>query len=86
MPTSSWPGSVKSQKPLALAHEKLDAKLVLEILDVLGDAGLGRKERVGNFGQIEVAPHRLADDPELLKVHSACSFMCDRGKRSGGGC
>ncbi len=32
----------ETKQPLTFAHEQFDAKLVLQILDVFGDAGLGR--------------------------------------------
>jgi hypothetical protein len=32
---------------------------------------LTRHERLRHLGKVEVAPHRLADDPELLEVHAA---------------
>ena len=33
-------GFRQAEQPLAAAHEELDAELVLEVLDVLADAGL----------------------------------------------
>ena len=64
-------GLRQTQKPFAAAHEKLDPELVLQILDVLRNAGLGCVERVRNFGQVEIAAECFADNAELLEVHDA---------------
>ena len=74
-------GLRQPQKPLAATHEEFDAKLVLEVLDVLRNAGLGRIERVCNFGEIEVAPERFADDAELLKIHRPDVPFCSEKTR-----
>ena len=71
MRASSLPGSVKPEQPLAAAHEDLDPQLVLEILDVFADAGLRGVERAGYLGQVEIAPHGLANDAQLLEVHES---------------
>jgi hypothetical protein len=42
-------GLGEAEQPLAAAHEQLDPQLVLEILDVLGDARLRGQQHVGNF-------------------------------------
>ena len=62
-------GLCQSEQPLAAAHEQLDPQLVLEILDVLADAGLRGIESVGNIGQVELAAYGFANDAKLLKVH-----------------
>ena len=64
-------GLGQPEQPLAAAHEQLDAELVLEILDVLADARLRGVERVGDLGQVEVAPDGLANDAKLLEVHGS---------------
>ncbi len=62
-------GVGQAEQALAAAHEQLDAELVLEVLDVLADARLRGEQRVGHLGQVEVPPHRLAHDAQLLEVH-----------------
>ena len=42
---------------------------LLELEDRLGDAGLRGEERLGGFGQVQVAPDRFLDEPELVEVH-----------------
>lgn len=59
----------QAQEPLTLALKQFDAEFVLKILDVLGDAGLGREKRIGHFGQVEVLSYGLADDTKLLEIH-----------------
>jgi hypothetical protein len=54
---------------LAGAHEELDAQFVFEFADLAAHAGLRRGEFVGNFGEIEAAPHRLAHGAKRLEVH-----------------
>jgi hypothetical protein len=69
----------QAEEALAATNEKLDAQLVLEILDVLRDAGLRGVERVGDIGEIEVAFDRFTDDAKLLKVHfGTCDAMWQR--------
>jgi hypothetical protein len=45
------------------------AQFILEFDDGLGHPRLGRVQRTGGFGQVEVAPDRFADKTELLQVH-----------------
>jgi hypothetical protein len=61
------------EQTLATAHEDLDAEFVLEILDVLADAGLRGVQGGRHFGQVEVLAQRLADDAQLLEVHGGSS-------------
>src|SRR5690606_17159961 len=61
----------ESEQALALAHIELDAELILQILDVLGHAGLGGVESVGHLGEVEIAPYRFPHDAQLLEVHFA---------------
>ena len=55
-------GFRQPQQPLALAHEEVDAEFVLEILDVLADAGLRGVEGIGDFGEIAIPPNGFPDD------------------------
>src|SRR6185369_1739494 len=59
---------------LAVAGEDVDAELAFDLEDRLGDAGLRREERLGGLGQVEVAPDRLLDEPELVEVHCAADY------------
>jgi hypothetical protein len=45
---------------LAVAHENLHAELVLEALDLLGDAGLGGMQGLGGGRDAQTAAHHLA--------------------------
>jgi len=63
-------GFGQPQQPLAAAHKQLHAELVLEILYVLADARLRSQQRIRDFGEIEVAAGRLANDAKLLEVHA----------------
>ena len=64
-------GVGEAEQPLAAAHEQLDAEFVLQVADVLADARLRGVQRVRHLGQVEVAPHGLADDAQLLEVHGS---------------
>jgi len=82
MPTSSLPGSVSPVKPLALAHEELDAEFVFQIEDVLADAGLRGEQRIRHLGEVESCADRLADDAQLLEVHGEelCRFLVESAR------
>ena len=69
-------GLGQPQETLAAADEQLDAELVLQVLDVLGDARLGGVERIRYLGQVVVAAQRLADDAQLLEIHGGDPFAC----------
>ncbi len=75
-------GLGQPEQPLAAAHEQLDAELVLEVLDVLADAGLRGIEGVGNLGQVELAPYGFANDAKLLKVHVWAPRSKTRSRRT----
>ena len=53
----------------AVPDEDADPKLMLEIHDVLADAGLRGVECLRNLGQIEVAVKRFTQNSNLLQVH-----------------
>jgi hypothetical protein len=52
-----------------MAHEHLDAELVLERADLLRHAGLRSVERLGGLGDVEVAAGDLGQIAELLQLH-----------------
>jgi hypothetical protein len=55
---------------LAVAGEDLDAEFLFQLDDGLGDAGLRGVQRLGGLGEVEVAPGRFLDKPELVEVHA----------------
>ena len=56
-------------EPLAVPREDVDAELAFEFEDRFGDARLRGVQCLGRFGEIEVAPCRFLDEPELMQVH-----------------
>src|SRR2546422_1011908 len=46
---------------LAMTHEDLDPELVLELANLLGHTGLGGKELLGCFREIQALPDGLTD-------------------------
>ena len=56
-------------QPLAVAGEDVDAELAFEFQDCFRHAGLRREERLGRFGQVEVAADGFLNEPELVEVH-----------------
>ncbi|MGF6539799.1 hypothetical protein OKW32_003085 [Paraburkholderia youngii] len=52
-----------------MAGEDFNAEFVLQLDDRLRDPRLARKQRLGRFGEVEVLPHSLADEAELVQVH-----------------
>jgi hypothetical protein len=65
------PGLGDTAQPLAVAREDVHAKLALELEDGLRDAGLRGEQGLRGLGEIEVAPDRFLDEPELVKIHGA---------------
>ena len=67
-------------EPLALAHEHRQPELVLELADLLADAGLRREQRFGRVGHVEAVVDDRAHVLELLQVHRVitrpCTFRC----------
>ena len=55
-------------EPLALAHEDPHAELVLELPDLLADAGLRREQRLRRVGHVEAVIDDRAEVAELLQV------------------
>ena len=51
-----------AEQALALAHENLNAQLVLKILDALADAGLRGVDGFRHLGQVEALTDGFADD------------------------
>ena len=68
---------------LAVAHENLDAELFFELDDGFRDAGLGREQRLGGVTQIEVLPHCLAHEAQLIEVHGATVSLALRSEVPG---
>jgi len=64
----TWLGD--ALEALAVAREDVHAQLIFQFQDGLGNARLRGVQRLGRFGQIELAPHRLLDEAELVKVHN----------------
>ena len=62
-------GGRERREPLALAHENRHTELVLELTDLLADAGLRRKQRFGGVGHVEAVIDDGAQIFELLEVH-----------------
>jgi hypothetical protein len=54
---------------LAVAHENIDAQLLLQLFDLFADVGLRGVQRVGGIGNLQAAPHDLIDITQLLQVH-----------------
>ena len=52
-----------------MAREDLDAELVLERADLLGDAGLRGMQRVRGLGYVEAAAHHFGEVAQLLDLH-----------------
>ena len=57
-------------EPLAVAGENLHAQFLLQLDDGFGNAGLGGVQGLCGFGQVQVAPHRLLHESELMEVHT----------------
>jgi hypothetical protein len=56
-------------QPLAVAGKDVDAELFFELDDGLGHARLGGVQRLGGFGQVQVAPHGFLNETELVEIH-----------------
>ena len=54
---------------LAVARKNLDAQLIFELDDGLGDAGLRGVQGLGGLGQVQAAARGLLDESELVQVH-----------------
>ena len=61
-------------EPLALPDEHADAELVLELPDLLADAGLRRVQRLRGVRHVEAVVDDRAEIAELLQVQ-AISLM-----------
>ena len=59
-------GLIKESGCKAVTGKNLDAQLFFQLDDRLGDAGLGRVQRLGSFSQIEVASDGFLDESELM--------------------
>ena len=53
-----------------MAREHLDAELVLEGTDLLGDAGLRGVQRLRRLGDVQAAAHHFGQITKLLKLHA----------------
>ena len=80
--STSRPGLGDAAQTLAVAREDVDAELVLELEDRLGDAGLRGEQRLGGLGQVQVAAHGFLDEPELVQVHVRRADVCHAEPRS----
>ena len=63
-------GGRQRREALALAHEHAQPELVLELADLLADAGLRRVQRLGGVGHVEAVVDDRAEVFQLLEVHS----------------
>ena len=52
-----------------MARKDVHAQLVFQFDDGLGDAGLGGVQRLGGFGQVQVAASGFLDEAKLVQVH-----------------
>ena len=68
---TALPGSVIADQALAVADEDLDAELVLEGADLLGDAGLGGVQGLGGLGNVEAAARDFGEIAQLLELHDS---------------
>ena len=75
--TTISPAGRERREPLALAHEDRQAELVLELADLLADAGLRREERLGGVGDVETVIDDGAQVLELLEVHGRYNLNDD---------
>ncbi len=62
-------GRRERRQALALAHEDRQAELVLELPDLLADAGLRREQRFRRHGYVEPVVDHRAEIFDLLEVH-----------------
>ncbi len=62
-------GLGQRDEPLAMAHEYLDAELVLERADLLGNTWLRRMQGRRRLGDVEAAPHDFSQVAKLLELH-----------------
>ncbi len=69
MPSTTLPGSVTPGEALAAALEDGDAQLILQQLDLLGDARLRGIERFRRLGHIQALALDFDDVTQLLKFH-----------------
>jgi hypothetical protein len=58
-------------EPLAVACKDVNAQLFFQFDDGLGDARLRGEQRLGRFGEVEIAANRFLDKAELMKVLGA---------------
>ncbi len=58
-----------------MAREDVDAQLLLQLDDGLGDAGLRGVQCLRRLGQIEVAACGLLHKAELMQVHTMMRNM-----------
>ena len=53
-----------------MAREHLNAKLILEGTDLLGDTGLRGVQRLRRLGDVQATAHHLGQISKLLKLHA----------------
>ena len=56
-------------EPLAVANKDVHPQLFFQLQNGLGNAGLRGVQRLGRFGQVEVAACRFVNKTELVQVH-----------------
>ena len=59
---------------LAVAHEDLDTQFLLQLPDLLADAGLRGVQRAGGTRDIQSLTHDLVEVTQLLQIHGDLSI------------
>ena len=52
-----------------MAHENIDAELVLKTLDLFADTRLRGEQDFGSLGKVQILARNLADIAQLLQFH-----------------
>ena len=59
----------QSHQALAVAHEQASAKLLLQLLDVLGHSWLHQVQSLSRAAHAEAGIHQGGEGPELAQFH-----------------
>jgi hypothetical protein len=52
-----------------MTGKNVDTQLLFKLDDRFGDTGLGGKQGLGGFCQVEILPDSLTDKAELMEIH-----------------